>query len=111
MDLVGPGLGTLVGLVVALVAIGLLLRWTFGHQRDVRLPTEDPRDPVATGLLTEVARLPDPDTATVLRDRLRDEGVRATVGPARDDDRGWALLVFPADVARAQAVLRRDALE
>lgn len=110
MDLdVVPRLGTVVGLVVALVAIGLLLRWTFGHQRNVRLPTDDPDDPVATGLLTEVSRVPGPDSARILRDRLRAAGVRATV--ARADGGGYAVLVFPADVKDAKVVLSRGALE
>lgn len=110
MDLdVVPRLGTVVGLVVALVVIGLLLRWTFGHQRNVRLPTDDPDDPVATGLLTEVSRVTGADAARILRDRLRSAGVRATV--ARADGGGYAVLVFPADVPDAKVVLSRGALE
>ena len=99
-------MGTVVGMIVALVVIVLLLRWTFGHQKNVRLPTEDPDDPVATGLLTEVARLPAPGAATVLRDRLRSEGIRATVAEAGDG--GWSLLVFPDDVPDAKVVLARE---
>ncbi|MCP6188331.1 hypothetical protein NL437_26790, partial [Klebsiella pneumoniae] len=87
----------------------LLLRWTFGHQRNVRLPTDDPDDPVATGLLTEVSRVPGPDAARILRDRLRAAGVRATV--ARADAGSYAVLVFPADVKDAKVVLSRGALE
>lgn len=112
MDLdVVPRLGTVVGMIVALVLIGLLLRWTFGHQKNVRLPTDDPDDPVATGLLTEVSRLPGPDAAAVLRDRLRSEGIRATVAPGVDGGGGWSLLVFPSDVKDAKVVLSRRALE
>ncbi|MBC3193617.1 hypothetical protein H7X46_21395 [Pseudonocardia sp. C8] len=104
-DLV-PRLGTIVGMLVALVVICLLLRWTFGHHKNLLLPTEDPDDPVATGLLTEVARRPDADAAATLRERLRSEGIRSTVSPA--DDGGYALLVFPRDVPGATAVLGRD---
>ncbi|GAA1392911.1 hypothetical protein GCM10009613_38740 [Pseudonocardia kongjuensis] len=105
LDLV-PRLGTVIGLVTTLVLIGLLLRWTFGHQRNVKLPTDDPDDPVATGLLTEVSRVPGPDAARVLRDRLRAAGIRSTI--SRDDGgAGYALLVFPHDVKDAKVVLSR----
>lgn len=109
MDLDGvmPRLGAIVGIVVALVVIVLLLRWTFGHHRHHALPTDDPDDPVATGLLTEVSRAPSPGAAAVLRDRLRAEGLRATV--SRADDGEYAVLVFPRDVADAHVVLGRGA--
>ncbi|MBN9737745.1 MULTISPECIES: hypothetical protein [unclassified Pseudonocardia] len=110
MDVV-PRLGTIVGLVVVLVAIGLLLRWTFGHQKNVTLPTDDPDDPVATGLLTEVSRVPGKDAARILRDRLRAQGIRATITPGSDDRGGFALLVFPKDVPDARVVLSRGALD
>ncbi|SFN69770.1 hypothetical protein SAMN05216207_101977 [Pseudonocardia ammonioxydans] len=98
-----PRLGTVVGVIVALVVIGLLLRWTFGHQRNLAVPTDDPDDPVATGLLTEVSRAPGAEAAGVLRDRLRAAGIRATV--SRSDDGGYAVLVFPRDVGDAKVVL------
>lgn len=104
-----PRLGTVVGLVITLVVLALLLRWTFGHHRNMTLPTDDPDDPVATGLLTEVSRVPDAETARVLRDRLRAAGIRATV--ARPGGGGHAVLVFPADVPDARVVLSRGALE
>ncbi|MEV1291486.1 hypothetical protein [Pseudonocardia sp. NPDC049635] len=105
LDLV-PRLGTVIGLVTALVLIGLLLRWTFGHQRNVKLPTDDPDDPVATGLLTEVSRVPGLDAARVLRDRLRAAGIRATISQ-HEGGAGYALLVFPRDVEDAKVVLSR----
>ena len=105
LDLV-PRLGTVIGLVTTLVLIGLLLRWTFGHQRNVKLPTDDPDDPVATGLLTEVSRVPGPDAARVLRDRLRAAGIRSTISRG-DGGAGYALLVFPRDVKDAKVVLSR----
>ncbi|ANY05718.1 hypothetical protein [Pseudonocardia sp. HH130630-07] len=112
MDLdVVPRLGTLVGLVVVLVAIGLLLRWTFGHQRNVTLPTDDPDDPVATGLLTEVSRVPGEAAAQVLRARLRSAGIRSTIARGDDERGGYALLVFDKDVPDAKVVLSRGALE
>ncbi|MEQ3550867.1 hypothetical protein WIS52_10320 [Pseudonocardia nematodicida] len=105
-----PRLGAVIGVVVALVVLGLLLRWTFGSQKDERIPTDDPDDPVATGLLTEVSRVPGSEAARVLRDRLRDAGIRATISRPTDGG-GFALLVFPADVADARVVLSRGALE
>ncbi|GAA4966197.1 hypothetical protein WHI96_20725 [Pseudonocardia tropica] len=108
LDLV-PRLGAVIGLAVVLLVLGLLLRWTYGHQKHHALPTDDPDDPVATGLLTEVSRVPGPEAARVLRDRLRSEGIRATT--SRADGGGWALLVFPKDVQDARVVLSRRSLD
>ena len=101
-----PRIGEVIGVLLALGVLVLLLRWTFGHHKNVTLPTDDPDDPVATGLLTEVTRVPGPDAARVLRDRLRSEGVRATV--SRADGGAYAVLVFPQDVADAKVVLSLD---
>ncbi|MEJ8281844.1 hypothetical protein [Pseudonocardia spirodelae] len=108
LDLV-PRLGAVLGVAITLAVLALLLRWTYGHQKNVTLPTDDPDDPVATGLLTEVSRVPGPDAARVLRERLRAEGIRATT--ARADGGGWALLVFPGDVKDAKVVLSRRSLD
>lgn len=106
-----PRLGEVLGVLLALGVLALLLRWTFGHQRNLRVPTDDPDDPVATGLLTEVARVTDAGTARDLRDRLRAAGIRATVGRPDGGAPGHALLVFPADVADAKVVLAGEARE
>lgn len=108
LDLV-PRLGAVIGIAIVLAVLALLLRWTYGHQKHHALPTDDPDDPVATGLLTEVSRVPGPEAARVLRDRLRSEGIRATT--SRADDGGWALLVFPRDVGDARVVLSRRSLD
>lgn len=87
----------------------LLLRWTFGtgrNQPGPRIP--DPDDPTGDGLLTEVSRVPTQPAAAVLRGRLREAGIRATI--ARDGD-AYRLLVFPDDVPDARVVLSRGALE
>ena len=63
----------------------LLLRWTFGtgrNQPGPRIP--DPDDPTGDGLLTEVSRVPTEPAAALLRRRLREAGIRATV--ARDGE-------------------------
>lgn len=99
----------LFGPLVLIVLLGLMLRWTFGtgrNQPGPRIP--DPDDPTGDGLLEEVSRVPTEPAAAVLRGRLREAGIRATVsrdGPA------YRLLVFPSDVPNARVVLSRGALE
>ncbi len=99
----------LFGPLVLMVLLGLMLRWTFGtgrNQPGPRIP--DPDDPTGDGLLEEVSRVPTDTAAAVLRGRLREAGIRATV--ARDGA-AYRLLVFPADVPNARVVLSRGALE
>lgn len=105
-----PRLGELIGVVLAFGVLAVLLRWTFGHHRDTPLPTDDPDDPMATGLLTEVSRVPGQEAARILRDRLRAAGIRSTTAPA-DDGAGFAVLVFGRDVPDAKVVLSRGALD
>jgi hypothetical protein len=99
----------LFGPLLLMLVLALLLRWTFGtgrNQPGPRIP--DPDDPTGDGLLTEVSRVPTEPAAAVLRGRLREAGIRATVareGPA------FRLLVFPADEQDARVVLSRGALE
>lgn len=100
------------GLFCGLIMMGILalfLRWTFGtgrNQPGPRIP--DPDDPTGDGLLTEVSRVPTEPAALVLRRRLAEAGIRATV--AREPD-AFRLLVFPADLVDARVVLSRNALE
>ena len=99
----------LFGPLVLMVLLGLMLRWTFGtgrNQPGPRIP--DPDDPTGDGLLEEVSRVPTEPAAAVLRRRLREAGIRATV--ARDGA-AYRLLVFPDDVPNARVVLSRGALE
>jgi len=91
------------GALLMLGIVLLALRWTFGTGRDQPSPhLPDPDDPTGDGLLTEVSRLPTEAAAQVLRSRLAEAGIRATIG--RDDD-AYRLLVFPADVANARVVV------
>ena len=79
------------------------LRWTFGTGADQpgpRIP--DPDDPTRDGLLEEASRAPTETAAQVLRMRLREAGIRATV--AREHGT-YRLLVFPADLVDAELVL------
>jgi hypothetical protein len=99
----------LFGPIVLIALLVLLLRWTFGtgrNQPGPRIP--DPDDPTGDGLLEEVSRVPTEPAAAVLRGRLREAGIRATV--ARDGP-AYRLLVFPDDVPSARVVLSRGALE
>lgn len=93
--------GPLLALLLVLF-LGGLLRWTFGTGRDLVVPQrgED------YGLLTEVTVVPTGEAAEVLRQRLADEGLRATVAPT-DDGSGRRILVFPDDVPAAKVVLAR----
>jgi hypothetical protein len=82
----------------------LALRWTFGTGRNQPAPhIPDPDDPTGDGLLEEVSRVPTEPAAKILRSRLSDAGIRATIGRA---DAGYRLLVFPADLINAKLVLR-----
>jgi hypothetical protein len=99
----------LFGGMLLLGLLALLLRWTFGTGRDQpgpRIP--DPDDPTGDGLLEEVSRVPTEPAAQVLRGRLREAGIRATVGRAEG---GYRLLVFHRDLVDARVVLSRGALE
>ena len=99
----------LFGGLVMVAVLALALRWTFGTGRDQPGPrVPGPDDPTGDGLLTEVSRVPTEPAAAVLRARLREAGIRATV--ARDGA-VYRLLVFPDDVPNARVVLSRGALE
>src|SRR3954452_25630010 len=94
------------GPVLALAAVGvltLLLRWTFSHGHSLveRRPTVG--TPTEYGLLVPVAEPPTFVEAEVMRRRLEDAGLRATLAPTTDGPR---VLVFPEDVKAARVVLR-----
>ncbi len=93
-------------LVLAPALLGLLawlLYWTFGTSKD-----GPNRGGTGDGLLAEVGVVPHREAADVLRARLRDNGVRATVSGSALT--GFRLLVFPADEATARVVLSRNSL-
>jgi hypothetical protein len=93
------------GAVLMLGVVLLALRWTFGTGRDQPAPhLPDPDDPTGDGLLTEVSRVPTEAAAQVLRARLVEAGIRATVGRANG---AYRLLVFPTDVVDAKVVVHR----
>lgn len=96
-------------LLFAVVLVTLLCRWVFSRRGVKRLVARPDY-----GLLSPVARLNSAGEAEAVRQRLGAEGIRGTVAPAGKgfDARGipWpaeahVVLVFPADVARATALL------
>jgi hypothetical protein len=94
------------GPVLALGVVGvlaLLLRWAFSSGRSVveRRPTVG--RPGEYGLLVPVAEPPTFVEAEIMRRRLADAGLRATLAPTTDGPR---VLVFPEDVKAARLVLR-----
>lgn len=96
----------LIGAVLMLGIVLLALRWTFGTGRDLPAPhLPDPDDHTGDGLLTEVSRVPTEAAAQVLRTRLADAGIRATIGRA---DGAFRLLVFPADLVDAKVVVHGE---
>lgn len=104
-----PSLVEYGGAALVLVLMLALLRWTFGTQNAKRVPTENPDDPMGSGLLEEVTRVPSETAAGLLRRRLAGQGIRATV--AKADPQGYRVLVFPNDLVDAKVVLSRHSQE
>lgn len=103
------GIG-LIEIVLLLTFTVLACRWTFGT-RGVRRVMQRPD----YGLLKPVVRTDTVEAAEIIRDRLGEAGLRATVAPAGAGltaaGRPWpatarVVLVFPADVAAARNLLR-----
>jgi len=99
----------LFGGMIMMLGLALALRWTWGTGKDLPGPRViDPDDPTGDGLLEEVSRVPTEPAAQVLRNRLQENGVRATIGRRAD---GYGLLVFRDDLVTAKLVLSRGALD
>jgi hypothetical protein len=97
-----------IGGLLMMGGLFLALRWTFGTSRNQLHPRiADPDDPIGDGLLEEVSTVPTESAAQVLRSRLEDAGIRATIGRAHG---GYRLLVFRDDLLDAKVVLSRGAL-
>jgi hypothetical protein len=93
------------GPLVALLAVGvliLLLRWAFGHGHSLVERRSRPGSPQEYGLLVQVAAPPTFVEAEMIRRRLVDAGVRATLAPTTQ---GPAVMVFPDDEPVARKVL------
>ncbi len=93
--------GPIVGLVGLLVIV-LMMRWTFSRGRSLverRSPVGAPTD---YGVLEPVASPATFAEAELLRLRLIEHNIRATLAPTTEGPR---VLVFPADAAIARTVL------
>lgn len=105
----GAPVVALVGAALMMVVLLLALRWTFGTGRNQVAPhVPDPDDPTGDGLLEEVSRVPTESPAQVLRSRLGEAGIRATISRASG---AYRLLVFHNDAVNARVVLSRGALD
>jgi hypothetical protein len=82
----------------ALGLLALVLRYFAGNDKR---PVPD-LDGTDFGLLNEVAVVPTEEAATVLVQKLKRNGVRAT----RSRNAPYRVMVFPADVPNARLVLR-----
>lgn len=94
------------GPLLAFLALGvlvLLLRWTFSGGRSLVEKRPQAGSHTEYGLLVRVAAPPTFVEAEILRRRLLDAGLRATLAPAIE---GPAVLVFPEDEKNARLVLR-----
>ena len=93
------------GPLVSFAVVGvfaLLLRWAFGRNRSLVERRVSSGDPGEYGLLVRVAAPSTFVEAEVLRRKLLDAGVRATLAPTTD---GPAVMVFPQDLKAARLVL------
>ncbi len=100
-------LGPLVA-AVALALIVLMCRWVFSTStRDRRNAEARARAQAAGdyGLLVPVAVVRTQEDADLLRDVLRDAGIRGTIAAAPSG--GLAVLVFRADATRASSLVSR----
>jgi hypothetical protein len=92
--------------LLALGAVGvltLLLRWAFSSGKSVVERRPRVGGEGEYGLLVPVAQPPTFVEAEMMRRRLVDAGLRATLAPTTDGPR---VLVFPEDVKAARLVLR-----
>lgn len=87
----------------AVIVLVLLLRWTFGHGRSLvsRPPRQGSEDEY--GLLVPVASPSSFVEAEMIRARLVDAGIRATLAPTTSGPR---VMVFPKEEGIARALLR-----
>lgn len=93
------------GPIVAVGLIGLLvliLRWSSRRGSSVVAAAPTPGSPEEYGLLVPVASPSTYVEGEILRRRLEDEGVRATLATTLDGPR---VLVWPGDVERARRLL------
>jgi hypothetical protein len=89
--------------IVALLALMAIARLSFGpRRRGARLPSGS-RTIADLGLLVPLGKLTDRVDAELLRDRLQNNGVRASISAEHD---GFIVLVFRTDEGRARALMQ-----
>lgn len=87
--------------VAALAVIVLICRWVFSTEH--RTPRPAPPLSRDFGLLEAVAGVRTRDDADMLREVLRDAGIRATVSAAAEN---YTVMVFRDDAPRARSLVR-----
>jgi len=95
------------GPVVAFLGLGLMvlmLRWAFKSGQSVIARPAKSGTPSEYGMLVPVASPPSYIEGEVLRRTLVDAGIRANLATTTEGPR---VLVWPADVDKASAILRR----
>jgi len=95
------------GPVVGLLVIGLMvliLRWAFARGKSVVERPTKKGAPTEYGLLVLIASPADYIQGEILRRRLVDSGIKATLATTTEGPR---LLVWPGDEQRAQSILSR----
>ena len=85
---------------LAIVVILLLCRWVFTPNHTVSRSPERGDD---YGLLVPITLVRTADDAQMLRELLRDAGIRGTI---TQGDEGFAVLVFREDATRARQLVR-----
>lgn len=96
-------------LILVVFVLSAALRWTFGSEsgRRSRWTLRRLRKKRDYGLLREIATAPSERAALFVQERLRDNGIKATIVPEAGGAR-LRVMVFPADQRAAVALLLRD---
>ena len=108
MACVGNSYSYIAGPIIAFAGLGiliLLLRWAFSRGGSVVAAPARPGTPDEYGLLIPVASPPTYIEGEMLRRRLEDAGVKATLAQTVDGPR---VMVWPADESTARKILTRQ---
>ena len=82
----------------------IVLRWAFSRGHSIVERPAKSGDPSEYGMLIPVAAPNDYIQGEMLRQKLADNGLKATLATTNDGPR---ILVWPADSKRAEAVLKK----
>jgi len=95
--------GPLVGLLVIGIMI-VILRWAFARGKSVVERPAQNGSPNEYGMLIPIASPADYIQGEILRRRLADSGIKATLATTTEGPR---ILIWPGDEKRAQSLLSR----